>query len=172
MESIQLLYCDAKLVHGDLSEYNIMVCPKRFLKRVEGEAGVYVDDEAKTPPEKGNAKAPPEGDEGMATGEESEDLKPPAVTSTQPGQSTAEAKQPQSREGTKPLVVTPEADDDSLHIALIDFGQAVDWRHPGSEDLLKRDVTRVKEFFDRMGITTIAVEAAMAYAQTKGAALR
>jgi nitrous oxide reductase accessory protein NosL len=164
MEAMQLLYCDARLVHGDLSEYNIMVCPKRFLKRVEGEAEACMDDEDKTPPVQVNAKAPPQGDQKMAAVEEPEGLKPAAATSSQPGQSTAEV--------TKPLAATPEADDDSLHIALIDFGQAVDWRHPGSEDFLKRDVTRVKEFFDRMGITTIAVEAAMAYVQTKGAALR
>lgn len=170
MKAMQLLYCNARLVHGDLSEYNIMVCPKRFLKRVEGEAEICIGDEDEKLPQQKNAK--PEGDQNMACEEESEDLKPAAVTNTQQAQSTAEATKPQSREGNKPQAATPEANDDSLHIALIDFGQAVDWRHPGSEEMLTRDVTRVKEFFDRMGITTIAVEAAMAYVQTKDAALR
>jgi RIO1 family len=170
MEALQLLYCDACLVHGDLSEYNIMVCPRRFLKRVEDEVEVCHGDENEKLTDGENAKA--EGDQNMAGGDESEDLKPAAVSTTQPGQSTAEATKPQSSEGNKTRAATPDADDDSLHIALIDFGQAVDRCHPGSEEMLKRDVTRVKEFFDRMGITTIVVEAAMAFVQTKGAALR
>jgi len=65
-----------------------------------------------------------------------------------------------------------QASADELRVALIDFGQAVDLRHPDGEDLLRRDLLRVKEFFDKMGITTIAVDAAMHYVKTKGAPLR
>ena len=105
MEAVQKLYTDAKLVHGDLSEYNIMVCPSK-----------YVSD------------------------------------------------------NTSNVVTTDkDGEEDSLRIALIDFGQAVDLRHPDATTLLERDLSRVKHFFDRMGITTLSITAAMKYCGTQDA---
>jgi serine/threonine-protein kinase RIO1 len=104
MSAIQTLYNDAKLIHGDLSEYNILVCPSHLLQ----------------------------------------------------DQDQMETAQ----------------DPDALQIALIDFGQAVDSRHLDAEELLRRDLQRVMEFFDKMGISTIGLEAAMHYVKTKGAPLR
>mmetsp|Transcript_22892 Transcript_22892/g.64849 ORF Transcript_22892/g.64849 Transcript_22892/m.64849 type:complete len:672 (-) Transcript_22892:236-2251(-) len=104
MEAAQKLYCEARLVHGDLSEYNILVCPIRLL----------LDDPKEVPPE----------------------------------------------------------DKEGLQVVLIDFGQAVDHRHPDADDLLERDLRRVKEFFERMGITCVSLEASIHYVKTKGAPLR
>eukprot|EP00536_Pseudo-nitzschia_multiseries_P012553 jgi/Psemu1/260703/estExt_Genewise1Plus.C_4850040 len=70
MESVRRLFRDARLVHGDLSEYNILVAP-------------------------------------------------------------------------------------NSQTVLIDFGQAVEVRHPKAEELLKRDLSRVREFFEKKkGVTT------------------
>merc|ERR1712100_726584 len=63
MAAIQTLYNESKLIHGDLSEYNILVCPRLLL----------LDEPTETP---------------------------------------------------------KTADSEELQIALIDFGQAVDFRHP------------------------------------------
>jgi serine/threonine-protein kinase RIO1 len=106
MNAIQILYNDARLVHGDLSEYNILVCPSNLL--------LHNDDEAGSKDDGG----------------------------------------------------------DSLQIALIDFGQAVDLRHPDASELLRRDLLRVKQFFDKMGIITVDLEPAVHFVQTKGAPLR
>jgi serine/threonine-protein kinase RIO1 len=103
MTAIHTLYNESKLIHGDLSEYNILVCPRQLLLN-------------------GNEEDPQEKDE--------------------------------------------------LQIALIDFGQAVDIRHPDADDLLRRDLLRIEEFFEKVGISTIDVEAATYYIQTKGASLR
>ena len=73
------LYHMARLVHGDLSEYNILVCPSRLLE---------------------NYKA--------------------------------------------------ESEECDVRVCLIDFGQAVDVRHPSAMELLRRDILRTKEFFDKM----------------------
>lgn len=48
-----------------------------------------------------------------------------------------------------------------LCIALIDFGQAFDTRDLAIEELFKRDVTRVKQFIDKMGITNQGHPAAL-----------
>ena len=76
MEAIQKLYTDAKLVHGDLSEYNIMVCPSYFMN--------------------------------------------PSYDASQ------------------------KDVDSSLQVVLIDFGQAVDWRHPDAMDLLTSRLRKTK----------------------------
>jgi len=94
MGSVQRLFQDARLVHGDLSEYNILIAPN-----------VQVDHKSKT----------------------------------------IESK-------------------DDLQAALIDFGQAVEVRHPKAEELLRRDLTRVKEFFVKQGVkTTMTVEDALQF---------
>jgi RIO kinase 1 len=77
------LYHKAQLVHGDLSEYNLLVCPARLVEN------------------------------------------------------------------------RLDNDETALQIVLIDFGQAVDVRHPNAKELLLRDLLRVKEFFDKMGIQTM-----------------
>lgn len=105
MEAVQKLYTDAKLVHGDLSEYNIMVCPSKYVS--DNTSNVVTNDK--------------------------------------------------------------DGEEDSLRIALIDFGQAVDLRHPDATTLLERDLSRVKHFFDRMGITTLSITAAMKYCGTQDA---
>jgi serine/threonine-protein kinase RIO1 len=45
---------------------------------------------------------------------------------------------------------------DELHIVFIDFGQAVDHKHPGALDLLNRDIERVNKFFATQGVEVIA----------------
>ena len=84
MGSVQRLFQDARLVHGDLSEYNILIAPN-----------VQVDHKSKN----------------------------------------------------------IESDED-LQTVLIDFGQAVDVRHPKAEELLKRDLSRVSQFFSKQGVAT------------------
>ena len=84
------LFHGARLVHGDLSENNILVCPARLVEN---------------------------RDEGC--------------------------------------------EDDDFQAVLIDFGQAVDWRHPSAMDLLDRDLAKVREFFLRMGVKTLALNMAV-----------
>lgn len=173
MTAMQLLYCDAKLVHGDLSEYNILVCPERFLERFDDADDVEEgeqegDDEKKQAAETNSAdwKMPASvetlDEEAKSSATESDDSKKPA----------SDKLHDEEKKPTATGTAKEEAKGDSLQIVLIDFGQAVDLRHPDVDELLKRDVTRVKQFYDKMGITPVGVEAAMAYVQTKGASLR
>jgi len=87
--AVRKLYQCAKLVHADLSEYNILVCPMSQVQNAFDK-----DEEAK----------------------------------------------------------------DSLQIVLIDFGQAVEIRHPSAGDLLRRDLTIVKSFFHNQGIKTLSLK--------------
>jgi RIO kinase 1 len=80
---------DARLVHGDLSEYNILVAPSFQVEH--------------------------------------------AVSSA-------------------------EDSDNDLQAVLIDFGQAVEVRHPEAIDLLRRDLERVRSFFVKQGVTTLTLE--------------
>ena len=84
--AMRKLYHCARLIHGDLSEFNILVCP---MSQVE------------------NAM------------DKSEEAK------------------------------------DSLQIVLIDFGQAVERKHPSASNLLKRDITHVNSFFLKQEIVTL-----------------
>jgi len=84
MESVQTLFQNARLVHGDLSEYNILIAPN-----------FQVDNKSKN------------------------------ISS-----------------------------DQDLQTVLIDFGQAVEVRHPNAEELLRRDLSRVREFFVKRGVST------------------
>jgi len=94
MSSVQKLFQDARLVHGDLSEYNILIAPN-----------FQVDHKSNN----------------------------------------------------------IESEDD-LQTALIDFGQAVEVRHPKAKELLERDLSRVKEFFSKQGVkTTMSLEDAMKF---------
>ena len=94
MESVRRLFRDARLVHGDLSEYNILIAPN-----------VQVDHKSR--------------------GIESEE---------------------------------------DLQTVLIDFGQAVEVRHPKAEELLRRDLERVRQFFVKQGVkNTMTLEKAMEF---------
>jgi len=84
MATVKLLYQKSHLVHADLSEYNILVCPCHFV-----ENSIFQDD---------------------------------------------------------------DHDENALQIVLIDFGQAVDVRHLNSTEFLRRDLLRIKEFFDKKGV--------------------
>jgi RIO kinase 1 len=83
------LYRDARLVHGDLSEFNIMIAPASL---VENKA---------------------DGVEGNL---------------------------------------------DELQAVLIDFGQAVDIRHPEASDVLERDVERVQTLFKRVEVEVMDMQ--------------
>ncbi|OEU10143.1 RIO kinase, partial [Fragilariopsis cylindrus CCMP1102] len=53
---------------------------------------------------------------------------------------------------------------EDLQTVLIDFGQSVEVRHPKAEELLRRDLQRVNEFFTKQGVTeTMSIEDAMAF---------
>jgi RIO kinase 1 len=88
MESIRRLYVGARLVHGDLSEYNILIAP------------VFQVDH--------------------------------------------------------PI----DAEEGDLQTVLIDFGQSVDTRHPDAQELLGRDLLRVKQFFFKQGVPVMSDEEA------------
>jgi RIO kinase 1 len=89
------LFHGARLVHGDLSEYNILACPSRLVEN---------------------------RDEGFGP-----------------------------------------SDDNNLQAVLIDFGQAVDWRHPSAMELLDRDLAQVREFFIKKGVKTLALNMALEF---------
>lgn len=90
LAAIRRLYHCARLIHGDLSEYNILLCPKWQVKK-----GIVLS----------------------------------------PGERTG--------------------DDEDLQVVLIDFGQAVDIKHPQGSYLLERDLSTVTQFFANQGITTL-----------------
>mmetsp|Transcript_19055 Transcript_19055/g.26889 ORF Transcript_19055/g.26889 Transcript_19055/m.26889 type:complete len:328 (-) Transcript_19055:410-1393(-) len=98
MTAIKMLYHKGRLVHGDLSEYNLMVCPCHLVENT-------LNEDAK--------------------------------------------------------------DEAAVQIVMIDFGQAVDVRHPNALELLRRDLLRVKEFFDKMGTKTMSPKAAEEFVVTK-----
>jgi serine/threonine-protein kinase RIO1 len=50
-----------------------------------------------------------------------------------------------------------------LQAVLIDFGQAVDTRHPDAVILLQHDLDRVKSFFAKQGVETMGSVEALAY---------
>eukprot|EP00521_Asterionellopsis_glacialis_P009460 CAMPEP_0195287964 /NCGR_PEP_ID=MMETSP0707-20130614/4810_1 /TAXON_ID=33640 /ORGANISM="Asterionellopsis glacialis, Strain CCMP134" /LENGTH=793 /DNA_ID=CAMNT_0040347771 /DNA_START=98 /DNA_END=2479 /DNA_ORIENTATION=- len=98
MTATKMLYHKARLVHGDLSEYNLMVCPCHLVENTLNEDA---------------------------------------------------------------------EDENAVQIVMIDFGQAVDLRHPNALELLRRDLLRVKEFFDKMGVKTMSSEVAEDFVVTK-----
>ena len=46
---------------------------------------------------------------------------------------------------------------------LIDFGQTVDSKHPDAMDLLRRDVTNLRQFFVKQGVRTPSIDDAIQY---------
>ena len=54
-----------------------------------------------------------------------------------------------------------------LQAVLIDFGQAVDIRHPSAMELLKRDLERVLLFFSRQGVQTMSKDEALAFLEAE-----
>jgi RIO kinase 1 len=89
VDAVRSLYLKARLVHGDLSEYNILVAPA-FLVENKAES---IENEM-----------------------------------------------------------------EEVQAVLIDFGQAVDVRHPESANLLHRDLDRIESFFQRQGVETLGLE--------------
>jgi len=108
--SVQRLFQDARLVHGDLSEYNILVAPQ---SQVEHSCQKCLHD--------------------IEENTAADNFKNGDVL-------------------------------DDLQTVLIDFGQAVEVRHPKAEELLRRDLKRVNEFFTKQGTAkTLSVEDAMTF---------
>jgi len=105
MLAIKRLYQCAKLVHGDLSEYNILVCPTSQVVQMEDNGKIRRDGET----------------------------------------------------------MSDEDTTSSLQIVLIDFGQAVEYNHPSSSMLLKRDLLLVQSFFSKRGTETLNVEESIAF---------
>ena len=94
LRAVRSLYTGASLVHGDLSEYNIMVVPANFVENVDRKI---------------------------------------------------------------------ENEHAELQAVLVDFGQAVDVRHPQAHDLLKRDLERVTSFFSRQGVEAMTAAEALRF---------
>jgi len=94
MEAIRRLFVGARLVHGDLSEYNILVAPSFQVEN--------------------------------------------AISS----------------------VEDKEMD---LQVVLIDFGQAVEIRHPEAQSFLERDLARVRTFFDKQGTKTLTMQESLEF---------
>jgi serine/threonine-protein kinase RIO1 len=57
---------------------------------------------------------------------------------------------------------------DELQAVLIDFGQAVDTKHPSALELLERDVDRVLSFFNRQEAITMLKEEVLALILKEG----
>jgi RIO-like serine/threonine protein kinase len=54
-----------------------------------------------------------------------------------------------------------------LQAVLIDFGQAVDIRHPEASSLLFRDLTRIRTFFVKQGVKTLNIDDATQFVVDK-----
>lgn len=61
------------------------------------------------------------------------------------------------------VIKTAEASINDLQTVLIDFGQAVDLRHPQAMELLRRDLDRVRTFFEKQGVKTLKLEDAVEF---------
>ena len=57
-------------------------------------------------------------------------------------------------------------DDEDLQIVLIDFGQAVDVRHPEASMMLERDLERIRFFFKRSGVSVMGEQEAIEFVTT------
>lgn len=140
-----------------------MVCPSSLLLHLDDE-DEDIDQDVEND---GKDDANDERDDAVNT-DKSED----SDDDTKPGSVKAYAYGADNTKNQDAKADAKNNEDDSLQIALIDFGQAVDLRHPEADQLLRRDLLRVKQFFEKMGITTISLEAAIHFVQTKGAPLR
>ena len=67
------------------------------------------------------------------------------------------------------LVATDQRtdEDETLQVVIIDFGMAVDVKHPSSIDWLRRDLSTLRDFFQRQGIKTLSNEDAEQYVMEK-----
>ena len=78
------------------------------------------------------------------------------------------------RHGSFLSAVHRTSDDEGLQVVLIDFGQAVEIGHPAANELLRRDLSTVTQFFINQGITALTtteaekfvVEASCIFAET------
>jgi len=93
--AIRRLYHCARLIHADLSEYNLLVCPSWQTSQ-----GHFIEPNRRT------------------------------------------------------------ANDETLQVVLIDFGQAVEIGHPSAVEWLQRDLATMRDFFVRQGIKTLSNETA------------
>lgn len=50
-----------------------------------------------------------------------------------------------------------------LQVVLIDFGQAVDVRHPEAQSFLERDIARVRSFFTKHGVETLSLQESLLF---------
>mmetsp|Transcript_923 Transcript_923/g.1287 ORF Transcript_923/g.1287 Transcript_923/m.1287 type:complete len:688 (-) Transcript_923:425-2488(-) len=101
--AVKKLYHSARLVHGDLSEYNILLVSK---------GDVIVEDED---------------------------------------------------DDSKITAASPEDEKKTLTIALIDFAQAVERKHPRADCFLRRDLQQVSVFFRKRGIRVLDEDVARDY---------
>jgi serine/threonine-protein kinase RIO1 len=119
MESVAKLFQEARLVHGDLSEYNILVAPQSQVDH--------------------------------------------CATSVRHQRCLDDVEEKMAAENNNENKNSSNNNDD-LQTVLIDFGQSVEVRHPKAEELLRRDLERVIEFFTKQGVTkTMSIEDAMAF---------
>lgn len=99
--AVRKLYHSARLVHGDLSEYNILLVSKD---------DIFTEDE-----------------------------------------------------DSKKAASTADDEKNTLTIALIDFAQAIEWKHPRADNFLRRDLQQVSAFFRKRGIRVLDEDVARDY---------
>lgn len=59
--------------------------------------------------------------------------------------------------------ITSPSEDNAVQAVLIDFGFAVDTRHPSAKDLLKKDITKIRDFFAKQGTKTLGIQMAVEF---------
>ena len=57
-----------------------------------------------------------------------------------------------------------------LQVVLIDFGQAVEIRHPEAQSFLERDLARVRTFFGKQGAKTLSMQESLEFVTSESEA--
>lgn len=63
-------------------------------------------------------------------------------------------------------IIASPSEENAVHAVLIDFGSAVDTRHSSANELLKKDVTRIRDFFAKKGSKTLGIQMAIDFVKS------